>query len=565
MLNAGNGQNGMSNSGGQIPQEQQVQMFSPNNLSSGSSNDSAGSGQSGSVPQQGLLVQNSQQSSQPEKEQEWSSALGHQQLQQNLSSGQQQQQPFFLQSMMSGGPYMNMQHMFGGGMMYMGQEGMQMHPMVPSNFTKMQNPMASSSPVPSISNSHGRSKKKMKTSHRSAKSLRDLIKSRRALKRINEFVGPFPTTELEEAIKITNILPGARFSGHFVITDSHMLKRVRFGGLGIMRGSCFADIFKAINRTRIHRLDLDDTQSIELAKLAKYAEPERKGSIIGPDNLAVLWNALRTPHCPLEELNADGTDAGASHGYRALGAALALNTKLLVLKLDDTSDDETSTQDCKELADALRQNAHLQSFSFAGNRIGSAGCIAFASAIHFNSALTSLNLEANGIGEDGCAAIADMLRINTTLRKLGLARNTEIGEEGCRLISDALRLNETLEELDLEQTNIGLNRAAGVRALASGLKRNKSLKVLILTDNDLGANASEYLSKLLKSNSTLTSLTLSKNRIGFRALKSLIPGLITNNSLVFLNLTRNPLTAPCYEQLEILSRSKPNLAKGIVL
>ncbi|GBG28326.1 NACHT, LRR and PYD domains-containing protein 1 [Hondaea fermentalgiana] len=479
--------------------------------------------------------------------------------------------------MMNGGQMAGMQPP--PGMMIFNQQGMPMqamHPMQmhPMNFQTNQNnpngmPLMAAQGIQMGPMMQDHRQEPMRKRRRrrgpAVTSLRALIRPRKAYNLVLDFAGPFRTSKLNEAIELVRIVPGAQFASHFLVSDASLVTNVKFGGLGLLRGSCFADIFRVINRTKIRKLDLDDTQTIELSALASIPENARKGNTIRAEALGQLWSALKSSACPLEELNAGGTDAGANGGYRSLGAALTLNTSLHTLNLDDTSDENTTAQDCRELANALRRNSSLKHFLFGGNRVGSAGCSAFAEAIQFNTSLSTLNLEANGIGEEGCAALSDMLRFNSALRKLNLARNTLIGDAGCRLLAGAMSANETLEELDLEQTNAGASTGAGIHALSTALRSNTTLKTLNLAENDLGASSVIHLSKLLSLNSSITTLVLARNRIGIKAIRQLVLGLSTNTTLKRLDLVGNPLTPECHQELEAMSRTHPELAQGIIL
>merc|ERR1712187_699540 len=77
-----------------------------------------------------------------------------------------------------------------------------------------------------------------------------------------------------------------------------------------------------------------------------------------------------------------------------------------------------------------------------------------------------------------------------------------------------LRVNVYLSEVYLGKHRM---RDDGVRQLVSFLLENKTLRVLDLRCNELGADGAKHLGILLSSDCQLSHLNLSSNRIGERS------------------------------------------------
>merc|ERR1712056_129613 len=86
-------------------------------------------------------------------------------------------------------------------------------------------------------------------------------------------------------------------------------------------------------------------------------------------------------------------------------------------------------------------------------------------------------------------------------------------------------------------------RDEGVRQLVSFLLENKTLRVLDLRCNELGADGAKHLGVLLSSDCQLSHLNLSSNRIGEKSnvdgMKAVASALLNNRMLRHLDLNNN--------------------------
>lgn len=94
----------------------------------------------------------------------------------------------------------------------------------------------------------------------------------------------------------------------------------------------------------------------------------------------------------------------------------------------------------------------------------------------------------------------------------------------------------------------------GIRQLVSFLLENKTLRVLDLRCNEIGAEGAKSLGTLLKTDCQLTSLNLSANRIGEKGnaqgAKAIAEALFNNRMLTHLDLNHNEL---CGEALQLIA------------
>lgn len=127
-----------------------------------------------------------------------------------------------------------------------------------------------------------------------------------------------------------------------------------------------------------------------------------------------------------------------------------------------------------------------------------------------NSEITELNLGENSdLFDCDCVvrALTKMLRKNNTLKKL-ILYDDGLHSKAVSSIFKALTKNQGLEELDLTLNHIG---GAGVEALLRMLQQNTTLQKLSLCENDLTDQDLEALSVGLNENKFLTNLDLSFN------------------------------------------------------
>ena len=139
-------------------------------------------------------------------------------------------------------------------------------------------------------------------------------------------------------------------------------------------------------------------------------------------------------------------------------------------------------------------------------------CPTISEALHKTRKLTLLDLRGNDrVGDAGAKLLAEGLKTNRTVTTLDLS-DCHISDEGLGNIAEALKVNKTLQKLLL-----GLNPAitsGGAEKLAEALKKNKSLRSVSLYRCNIGDEGAVHLSEAIRHNTTLEFLSLFHNNIG---------------------------------------------------
>jgi len=226
----------------------------------------------------------------------------------------------------------------------------------------------------------------------------------------------------------------------------------------------------------------------------------------------------------------------------------------------------------------------LTSLSLRSNSIGPDGCFAICQAIVLCPSLRRIDFSHNPLGQDGGTIVVDLLSSMPQLLELFL-QDTEANIDVLVAIAEALRKPElqlsvcnienprieTLQEehivhlgqmlrenTHLREMYLGKvhMRDEGVRQLVSFLLENKTLRVLDLRCNELGADGAKHLGQLLGSDCQLSRLNLSSNRIGEKCnvtgAAAIAQALLNNRMLRHLDLNNNLL---CGEALKALAEA----------
>ncbi|KAK3586423.1 hypothetical protein CHS0354_017066 [Potamilus streckersoni] len=190
-----------------------------------------------------------------------------------------------------------------------------------------------------------------------------------------------------------------------------------------------------------------------------------------------------------------------------------------------------------DLTKLLNQFGNLKELDLSRNDMGPQAFRAICLAMCSNATIASLNLARNKSDTDTAESIGMMLQRNKTLIFLDVSSNYLGKDFFSRNVGPALKVNNTLRTLRAE--GIG---STDVRLLLDGLKENKTLSELDLSNNEVtdktgfGQGISEWLKK---PDCVVTSLALSRCRITEVGLHAIEEGLSQNKSLLQLNLTGN--------------------------
>jgi len=184
------------------------------------------------------------------------------------------------------------------------------------------------------------------------------------------------------------------------------------------------------------------------------------------------------------------------------------------------------------------------------------GGLAVAEFLQNNLVLYECHLADCEIDVDALVAISAVLHVNNqTLRYIDVTnpRVFTLQEEHTVHFGRMLRVNTGLIEVYLGKQKI---RDEGTQILVTYLLENKTLRVLDLNSNEIGAEGAVSLGELLRNDCQLQSLKLSANRIGekgnTKGAQAIADALPRNRMLSYLDLNRNAL---CEEALFLLAEA----------
>ncbi|OCF72201.1 hypothetical protein I204_07466 [Kwoniella mangroviensis CBS 8886] len=150
--------------------------------------------------------------------------------------------------------------------------------------------------------------------------------------------------------------------------------------------------------------------------------------------------------------------------------------------------------------------------------------------------LLTLDLKSNEI-KNGVNYIAQVLKRNRTLKVLNLSDN-QIGPSGLVALAEALKYNSTLETLDLSSNPCCGPSMAGISSLRTTFTVNTSLKRLFLSDTGLNTEGAISLAEFLPESKSLLHLDLTDNPlIETAGILAISVGLKSNKLIRCLDLT----------------------------
>merc|ERR1711939_216583 len=153
--------------------------------------------------------------------------------------------------------------------------------------------------------------------------------------------------------------------------------------------------------------------------------------------------------------------------------------------------------------------------------------------------LLTLDVKGNDI-RSGVSYIAQVLKRNRTLKVLNLSEN-KVDSMGLASLAEALKYNCTLETLDLSRNPCCGPSLEGLMALRSALTINRSLKRLFLNGCDLTSQGAIALAEFLPEAASLIHLDLTDNHeIDIAGVMALSVAVKMNTSLRCLDLNMPP-------------------------
>lgn len=246
-------------------------------------------------------------------------------------------------------------------------------------------------------------------------------------------------------------------------------------------------------------------------------------------------------HWRLEELSLSQTSVNAET-VDAIATYLASEEShnLRVLRLDQCG---LNGQDVAMFLHALcidgvPRDIHLH---VNENRLDN-GCSYLFDVIGQNLAPTHLSMRMIDFKkEEHFRQLVEALRKNRTLRFLDISKASlpyDAGPETCRSLQLMFEENDSLEDLDISGESAHLDVARfgiGLNLALTGLKKNKSLKVLRIEHQKLGLQGANTLASVLENNTCLREIFCENNDINLQSFTVLVNGLQRNRSLLSMS------------------------------
>lgn len=153
--------------------------------------------------------------------------------------------------------------------------------------------------------------------------------------------------------------------------------------------------------------------------------------------------------------------------------------------------------------------------------------------------LVTLDLKGNEI-RTGVSYIAQVLKRNRTLKVLNLSDN-KLEPAGLVALAEALKYNSSLETLDVSSNPCSGPALEGIAALRTSFTVNHSLKRLFLTDTGLTTEGAIDLAEFIPENRSLLHLDLTNNPyIGTAGILAVSSGLKSNRIIRCLDISIPP-------------------------
>jgi hypothetical protein len=136
--------------------------------------------------------------------------------------------------------------------------------------------------------------------------------------------------------------------------------------------------------------------------------------------------------------------------------------------------------------------------------------------------------------------LVEALMHNTTLKSLDISKASlpyDATDETCEALKTMFATNTCLEELDISGEHAHLDSARfgiGLNLALTGLKKNKSLKVLKIEHQNLGVQGAHTLAEVLEENATLTEIHCANNEINLQSFTVLVNALEGNKTLLYM-------------------------------
>ncbi|KAF9477211.1 RNI-like protein [Pholiota conissans] len=153
-------------------------------------------------------------------------------------------------------------------------------------------------------------------------------------------------------------------------------------------------------------------------------------------------------------------------------------------------------------------------------------------------ALRTLDLKGNDL-RTGITYLAQVLKRNRTLKVLNLSEN-KLDVQCLVIIAEALKYNSSLETLDLNKNPCSGPGLEGIQSLRTAFTLNTALKRLFLSSTSMTSAGAIALAEFLPESTSLLHLDLTMNELDIAGVMALSSGLKANHVMRCLDLNIPP-------------------------
>ncbi|KAM3910120.1 NACHT, LRR and PYD domains-containing protein 3-like [Leptodactylus fuscus] len=234
--------------------------------------------------------------------------------------------------------------------------------------------------------------------------------------------------------------------------------------------------------------------------------------------------------------------------FETRNKALVLGSLQSLRKLD-LSHVHMSALDCTVLAFIMETCTHIEELSILGCSLDTEGLERLVPGLHN---LQNLSLGKNNLPDTSCTHLASVIRNNQSLKRLVLTDNRLSGPHFSDLMAALSSPACRIETLLLSGN---LLSDTSCTQLASGIRNNRSLKILDLSRNHLfGPHFSDLMAALSSPDCRIQELLLGSNDLPDTSCTQLASVIRNNQSMKILDLSINNLSGPHFNELmDVLS------------
>jgi len=186
-----------------------------------------------------------------------------------------------------------------------------------------------------------------------------------------------------------------------------------------------------------------------------------------------------------------------------------------------------------KLISDLNANATGFETTLAGIDMGPARWRILAKALETNTSLKELHISRKGVNDEDGEELLKSLKKNFTIEKLEFQGNN-MGKATARYVGELLEINDTLKYLDLEGNDLfdkDLKDKSGIVSIAEGIKKNRCLIALNLSNCGLDNDCGIILAEAMRENNIIVDFDYRGNDFSLEIIREINESLRRNKEI----------------------------------